>query len=288
MLPLIAAERGLFLHLRDGRLFGGPAGGRPDVADGRRPDRSSRRPLGDAVRLARRRGRPRRPHAGKPSARLCGGLAAARRRHLGVALRSGLRDARPHLRRQRALPDHRADARGRLRLHGELARDLCAARAARLAGHIPRLCGRAGAGRGAAARLRAAARRAPTPRCGPPTVPRRRRRCAPRAAPSFMLLVAAFASYAFIPSGLSAHLLGDPAARRDRRRHGRHDRDAVRPVAGRRPAVRAHLRAQRPSAVDRALRRHADRISLRDAARCSASRRRPVSPSPSCSAPPTG
>ena len=80
--PDAAADRrgaGIFLHLRDGRLLGRPAGGRPAVADGRRPDRSSWRPLGDAVRLARRRGRPRRPHAGEPSARLsrrCGCCSA--------------------------------------------------------------------------------------------------------------------------------------------------------------------------------------------------------------------
>ena len=87
------------------------------------------------------------------------------------------------------------------------------------------------------------------------------------------------------PVGASAR---DPAARRDRRRHGRHDRGAVRPLAGRRPAVRAHLCAQRPSAVDRALRRHADRVSLRDAGAARHLDADRFRVRRSCSAPPTG
>ena len=55
--------------------------------------------------------------------RLSGGVDAARRRDLGFALRSGVRDARTHLRRGRAAADHRAHARRRFRLDGELADD---------------------------------------------------------------------------------------------------------------------------------------------------------------------
>ena len=79
----------------------------------------------------------------EPSGRLSRGLDAARRRDGGLALRSGLRDARAHLRRQGAPADHRADARGRLCLDGELARDLRAAAVGRLAGHLSGLCGAA-------------------------------------------------------------------------------------------------------------------------------------------------
>ncbi len=95
-------------------------------------------------------------HAAHP-ARLSGDLDAAWRRDRGLAVRSGLRHARPHLRRGRAPPDHRADARRRLRLDRELAGDASPDRRRRLARHLPRLCGAARFGRGAAARLRAAA-----------------------------------------------------------------------------------------------------------------------------------
>ena len=101
-----AADRGgarIFLHLRDGRLFRRAAGGRADVADGRRTDRSPRRPSRHAVRLARRRGSGSSGSLTRatrsPTAAVWLLLGAA---HVGLALRSGLRDARPHLRRASA------------------------------------------------------------------------------------------------------------------------------------------------------------------------------------------
>ena len=112
-----------------------------------------------------------------------GGLDAARRRDLGLALRSGVRHARPHLRRRRAAADHRADAGRRLCLDGELAGHASADPVGRLARHLSGLCRGAGAGGGAAACVRAAAH----PRGGRQPVRRRhgridRARCCRRAA----------------------------------------------------------------------------------------------------------
>ena len=93
--------------------------------------------------------------------RLFRGLDGARRRHGGLALRSGFRHARPHLRRAGARADHDADARRRLCLDRELAGDAIFARSGRLARHLSGLCRIAGFGRRAVARLRAAAPIAP-------------------------------------------------------------------------------------------------------------------------------
>ena len=98
----------------------------------------------------------------------------------GVALRSGLRDARPHLRRRRALADHRADAGRRLRLDRELAGDASADPERRLARHLSGLCRGAGAGRGAAACLRAAAHARRAAGAGRPHKRRHPRRCCRR------------------------------------------------------------------------------------------------------------
>ena len=81
----------------------------------------------------------------------------------------------------------------------------------------------------------------------------RRRRCCRRTGLTFVLVAAAFAAYAFVPSGLSAHLLaifgrtGIDAGDRGV------DRRAVRAGAGRRAADRVRLRPQRASALGRAL-----------------------------------
>ena len=107
----------------------------------------------------------------------------------------------------RAPADHRADARRRLCLDGELADDAFPARRRRLARHLSRLCRacslsfRAAARLGAAARARRTAPTKPVRRCGAgaSVLP-------PHGLP-FILVASAFAAYAFVPSGLSAHLL---------------------------------------------------------------------------------
>ena len=143
----------------------------------------------------------------KPSGRLCRGVDAARRRDGGLALRSGLRDARAHLRRARAPADHGADARRRLCLDGELARrpTRCSSRSAGRARtwSTPR-CSLSSPRRCMPSRCRA---RAPTPMSCPPTARRPPPPVRPASGAAFLLLVAAFSAYAFIPSGLSAHLL---------------------------------------------------------------------------------
>ena len=255
-----AADRGgarLLVHLRDGRFFRRPA--RRRACCRRRSARLIDRhgghrvmPFGSLAGAAGLVG----AHAREPSARLCGGVDAARRR--ASRPRSTIRPSRRSAASSapaRAPADHGADARGRLRLDGELARDLRAARAARLEGHLSGLCRAARASsrrRCMPSRCRA---RAPTPMPCPPTARAPPPPVRPASGAAFLLLVAAFAAYAFIPSGLSAHLLAilqragiDAGTRRV-------DRHAVRPLAGRRAAVRVHLRAQHPSAADRALRR---------------------------------
>ena len=72
--------------------------------------------LVSALGLSRSRSRPQ-------SGDVSRGLDGARRRSRRVALRSGLRDARPHLRRRRAPADHVADAGRRLCLDRGLAGD---------------------------------------------------------------------------------------------------------------------------------------------------------------------
>ena len=178
-----AADRGgarLFLHLRDGRIFRRPArrGARRRRRVGSLIDRYGGHrvmPFGSLAGAARAG----RAHLCEPSGRLLRDLDAARRRDGGLALRSGLRDARAHLRRQGAPADHGADARGRLRLDGELAGDLRAAAAARLEGHLSVLCRRCSPSsrrRCTPSRCRA---RAPTPTSSRPKAHRRRRRRAP-------------------------------------------------------------------------------------------------------------
>ena len=132
-------------------------------------------------------------------------MDAARRRDGGFALRSGLRDARAHLRRARPPADHGAHAGRRLCLDGELARHLRAAQAARLAGtylFYAALLAFVAAPLHAFAlpRTRAGRHRARRPATPAPPV-------RPASGAAFLLLVAAFSAYAFIPSGLSAHLL---------------------------------------------------------------------------------
>ena len=107
--------------------------------------------------------------------------------------------------------------------------------------------------------------RAPKPRYQPTDGAAPAPALRPASGAVFILLVTAFAAYAFIPSGLSAHLLGIL------QRAGIDSGTAVMIGALFGPSqVAARLcelifaRNLHP-AVDRALRRHADRISLRDA-----------------------
>ena len=129
--------------------------------------------------------------------------------------------------------------------------DLRAAQAARLAGHVSRLCRAARFRRRAAARLRAAAHPRRRPTSCPPTrraraaSPSRKRRRFPAAGRGFLGLCL----HPLRSLGASAR---DLAARRDRCRNGCVHRHAVRPLAGRRAPVRVHLRAQHPSADHRA------------------------------------
>ena len=150
-------------------------------------------------------------------------------------------------------PDHRADARRRLCLDGELARDSSADRVGGLARNLSRLCGGAGAGGGAAACLCLAAQ----PRRARAAIGRYPTGCGASAAAArlaFLLVAAAFAAYAFVPSGLSAHLLAI---------FGRSGIDAGTVVAigalfGPSQVAGAHrravIRAQRPSPGGRARR----------------------------------
>ncbi len=126
--------------------------------------RPLRRPCGDADRLAGRRRRLDRPRRCRQCRRLFCGLGCARRRHGGVALRSGLRHARPHFRSRRAGADHHADACRRLCLDRELAGDAIPHRGRRLARLLSRLCRLARLRRRAAACLRAAAPSTPRAR----------------------------------------------------------------------------------------------------------------------------
>ena len=132
---------------------------------------------------------------------------------LGVAMAANLYDsafahARPHLRRRRARADHRADARRRLRLDRELAGDAFSDRRGRLARHLPGLCRAARLHLGAAAcawRCRAARVRAGC-KSGERRAAAAGQLLPPYGLP-FILVATAFATYAFVPSGLSAHLL---------------------------------------------------------------------------------
>ena len=176
---------------------------------------------------------------------------------LGVAIAaslydSGLCHARAHFRRSGAAADHRAHARRRLRLDRELAGDLSADRTGRLARHLSRLRRSAGAGRSAPACLRCCRAAAPKHRRRPTGRRRSRVRCCRPHGWAFAMVAAAFAAYAFVPSALSAHLLGDLRPLRPRRRHRGGDRHVVRAVAGCGTHLRAAVRAQCASAGDRA------------------------------------
>ena len=140
--------------------------------------------------------------------------------------------------------------------------------------HVSGLCGTAGIRRGAAACLRVAAharhaghrprRRRGAAAAG--TAGNRRRLSARRRGVRRLCVRAVRAL------GASAR---DLSARRARAAHRRADRHAVRPLAGRRAAVRVHLRAQCPSADDGALcGRHA-RAARSRCCGCSGFPRRP-------------
>ena len=145
----------------------------------------------------------------------------------------------------------------------------------RLARHLSRLCRAARRRRGAAACAGAAAQSRATPMC---RCRARRAKAPAKVLPAhglpFMLVASAFAAYAFVPSGLSAHLLAIFSAQRHRRRHGGVDRRAVRAGAGRRAADRIRLRPRPASAVRGARRAHRAAAAPSSCWRCSASRRR--------------
>ena len=119
--PLIAADHGWSKSFAMGGFSVGLFVGGLVFTLCRRADRSIWRPRGDAGRVADRRAGLAGLVLAQNSHRLLRGVDGARRRHGGLALRSGLRHARPYLRRERARADHHADARRRLCLHGELA-----------------------------------------------------------------------------------------------------------------------------------------------------------------------
>ena len=103
--------------------------------------------------------------------------------------------------------DHRADARRRLCLDRELAGDAFSDRGGRLARHLSGLCRAARLHLGAAACAGAAAQRASRPSTAPRgDAPAPAKVLPPHGLP-FILVASAFAAYAFVPSGLSAHLL---------------------------------------------------------------------------------
>ncbi len=144
-------------HLRDERILARAAGGRPRLAADRTPDRSPWRSPDHAGGLAARGTRAGRTCLRGASGELSCGLGAARRCDRGVALRSRLRDARPHLWRSSAPADHRAHARRRLCFDRQLAGEPRADRSHGLARDLSGLCGAARARRGTLARLRIAA-----------------------------------------------------------------------------------------------------------------------------------
>src|SRR5262249_49359478 len=205
---------GIHHAFRDGRILGRLAGWWLCRAPCRRVDRSVRRASRDAGRLAARRARIVRSGARGRSAVVFGGVGRAGRGDGGLALRSGLRDARPHFRSARAATDHGAHTRRRLCVDRELAGDAGAAGRARLARHLCGLCRAARRDRRPAAlapaaplhwlalpRGRAEAETRPAGPAGPaPAV-------FPAKGRAFLLVASAFAAYAFVPSGLSAHLL---------------------------------------------------------------------------------
>ena len=205
--PLIAAERGWSLTFAmAGFSLALLVGGIVSPAVGRLIDRYGGHRVMPVGSLLAALGLVGLVHADHPVAYL-GGLDAARRRDRGVALRSGLRHARPHLRRRRALADHGAHAGRRLRLDRELAGDLSPDPKHWLARHLPGLCRGAGVAsrrRCTRSRCRARApnRRSPAAASSVPAAP-----LLPPHGWAFVMVATAFAAYAFVPSGLSAHLL---------------------------------------------------------------------------------
>ena len=207
IVPLIAAERGWSMSFAMGGFSVGLlAAGLSAPYVGRAIDRFGGHVVMTIGSLIGALGLVLIGHAAQPH-QLSRGLGGARRRHGGEPVRFRLRDARPHLRRRRALADHRAHARRRLRLDRELAGDAYPARACRLARHLSGLCRAARLRLGAAACVGAAAhalsRPGPKPASDAPPPPA----VLPPYGLPFVLVAAAFATYAFVPSGLSAHLL---------------------------------------------------------------------------------
>ena len=206
------------------------------------------------------------------------GLDGARRGPRRLALRSGLRDARAHLRRRGAPPDHGADARRRLCLDRGLAGDASADRRGRLARHLHRLCRADG---GVCAPLYAFA------------LPRSRASvdaaAGGHAARPPALLPAAWHGLRAGDGGVHRLCLravgAVGASARDLRPHRHRCRDrgvhrhAVRPGAGRGAADRVRLRPQRASAAGRRAPRWRCWCSPSRCWRCSAFRCRSRRPS---------
>ena len=126
--------------IRDGRIFVGPvrrrAGSRYVGATIDRLGGHVVMPVGSLIGAAGLVG----PGRGARRRRLFRGMDGARRRHGGLALRSGFRHARPHFRRRRAGADHDVDACRRFRFDRELAGDAISDRRGRLARHLSGLC----------------------------------------------------------------------------------------------------------------------------------------------------
>ena len=138
------------------------------------------------------------------------GLDGARRRHGGEPLRFRLRHARPHFRRRRAAADHRADARRRLCLDRELAGDAFSASSASAGSGTYLIYAALLAWSSAPLHAFALPRhRARSRRAGGADDADAGEGAAARTGSPFVLVASAFAAYAFVPSGLSAHLLGD-------------------------------------------------------------------------------
>ena len=198
---------------------------------------------GRPVLLALGRAAGARPVAAGAAARAVGlgaRLGGARHRHGDGAVRGRLRHPRRALWPGGAAADHPGHAGRRLRQHGRLADERGAGPAARLARHLPGLCGDAAAG-GAAA-VPAAAAAAATPAEAAPGPPEAADPPLPAAwvRRSFLLLAVFFTLRAIISATLSVHLIAvlgglglsvTAAVARGR---------ADGPVPGRRPAAGIH------------------------------------------------
>ena len=176
---------------------------------------------------------------GRTSGRLSRGLAGAGPGTFRLALRSGVRDARAHLRNAGAAADHRAHARRRICLDGRMADDAFPDRRGGLARLLSRLCRAARAWcarRCTRSRCREAAPSSSVHAEGTSAAPIT---VLPAQGLTFVLVIAAFAAYAFVPSALSAHLLAIYRPLRDRSGDRGGDRHIVRTGA----SVGANLRA---------------------------------------------